>query len=140
MLGSNRKQRWIRWEAGIPTPHDDGHFFTDIPDWREQIMHIHEALSSLGILHNDLHPGHFMRSKADPTKLLIYDFGNSVVPNHLWLNRRHLMLMLKRKIAQWCHIKAFRRFLDDTPEYERVLRNFPKYLNTSDTSNEHSEV
>ena len=56
MLGSNRQQRWIRWEAGIPTPHDDVHFFTDIPDWKEQIMHIHEALSSLGILHNDLHP------------------------------------------------------------------------------------
>lgn len=140
MLGFNRDQKWIRFAAGLPihrNKESGTRFFRDHPDWQEQIMRIHRALASLGIVHNDVHPGNFLLSKADPTKILIFDFGNSLMRNQpaLWLNRRHIELLGIREYRMWfSNEMRYQHMWKDITEFERVLRNFPKWFNASDST------
>jgi len=142
MLDFNREDNWIRFEAGIPIERGEESkeaFFRDIPDWKEQIMRIHTALSSLGIVHNDVHPTHFLLSQSEPTKMIMFDFGNSVMPKEIpwWFNRRHLELVLFREYRLWLGVNKGREsFVHDKPEFERAITIFPKWFDKSPNQRE----
>lgn len=127
MLNFDPQQRWIQFEAGIPIKGEQHTILSDISDWKEQIMNHQSALSSLGIIHNDVYPGNFLLSKSNPRRLLIFDFGNSLMPYdyHLWFNRWHAGRAYQRGTKVWRGDKeAFHSFFNDITEYKRTLRIF----------------
>ena len=135
MIAFNPHQRWIQFEAGIPIngkmdSAEIRNLLGDIPDWKQQIMHHQEALSSLGIIHNDVHPGNFLLSKTEQRRVLIFDFGNSLMPYdyHLWFNSWHSALAYHRESKVWNRIRNYRSFFDDITEYVRVLRFYDEKL------------
>lgn len=126
MINFDAHQRWIQFEAGIRIKGEERDILRGIPDWKQQIMYHQHALRSLGIIHNDVHPGNFLLSPSQPRRLLIFDFGNSLIPfdYHLWLNSWHLFLARRRESKVWRRINAHHSFFDDITEYTRAVRIF----------------
>ena len=119
MVDFDREQRWIAFEAGIPinTRNATDH----IPDVKSQLMHIQHVLQSLGIIHNDVRVWNFLLSKADNSRILIFDFGRSLMvkDTHLLFNSLHVAWTLDRIYDAWTE-NRIASFWDETFEFENM--------------------
>ena len=123
MIDFDRTRRWIQYECGIHLRRKNQ---TDrIHDLEQQLMNIHGALQSLGIIHNDVLTKNFLLSTGDLQKIIIFDFGSAIVWRdiHLLFNRHHMKQIWDR--VRSVMIRGRKpSFFDEADEFKNVYGHF----------------